>query len=169
MHINIECKATCTNIDAAEQKLLLANPVYKGEDHQIDTYYNTPIGRLKLREGTIENALIHYERSNTANTKQSNVILYQHQPNDNLKAILEKTLGVKIVVDKKRKIYFIDNVKFHFDRVEGLGTFIEIEAIAMHPEHTAPFLQQQCDYYVAFLGIQPDDFIAVSYSDMIVT
>jgi adenylate cyclase class IV len=32
-------------------------------------------------------------------------------------------------VDKKREIYFINNVKFHIDTVDGAGSFIEIEAI----------------------------------------
>lgn len=34
-----------------------------------------------------------------------------------------------VVVDKMREIYFIDNVKFYFDKVEGFGIFVEIEVI----------------------------------------
>ena len=123
--LNIEFKAKATNVAALEEILLQHNPLFIGEDHQIDTYFNVQTGRLKLREGNIENALIHYEREDTAGAKSSHVLLYQHQPDKTLKEILIKTLGIKAVVDKKRKIYFINNVKFHFDNVEGLGTFIE--------------------------------------------
>ncbi len=105
------------------------HPLFKGIDTQVDTYFNVPHGRLKLREGALENALIHCIRSNTANAKTSDVLLYQHQPYPPLKQILTKALGIKTIIRKSRKIYFIENVKFHFDEVENLGNFIEVEAI----------------------------------------
>jgi hypothetical protein len=52
-------------------------------------------GRLKLREGNIDHALIFYERQNTAGAKQSNVILYQHKPDAALKSILSAAVGDK--------------------------------------------------------------------------
>ncbi len=165
--LNIEFKARSTDIIAAEKILLTHNPKFIGEDHQVDTYFNVLFGRMKLREGNIENALIHYERENTAGSKSSQVILYQHQPDKNVKALLEKALGVKAVVDKRRKIYFIDNVKFHFDTVENLGTFIEVEAIDKDGSVSRERLQEQCDFYAAMFGIKQEDYMAVSYSDMI--
>jgi adenylate cyclase, class 2 len=167
MHINIECKVKAQNITLLQEKLKSLNPLYKGLDHQIDTYFNTNTGRLKLREGTIENALIHYVRSNTADAKQSDVLLYQHQPNATLKQILTTVNGVKVIVDKQRHIYFVDNVKLHFDTVAQLGTFVEIEAIQMEPHHTIQSLQEQCNWFINFLEIKPTDFIAQSYSDLI--
>ena len=128
-HLNIEFKAKTNNLDALIYKLLALNPKYIGEDHQKDTYYNVNIGRLKLREGNIENALIWYNREDKSGAKQSDILLYKHSPHEALKAILLKVNGVKVIVDKVRKIYFVDNVKFHFDTVKELGTFIEVEAI----------------------------------------
>lgn len=150
-----------------ESLLQQHNPVFIGEDHQTDTYFNVQAGRLKLREGNIENALIHYERENTAGSKSSHVLLYQHQPDKTLKEILIKTLGVKAVVDKRRKIYFINNVKFHFDTVDGLGTFIEVEAIDKDGSIGKEKLQAQCDEYAALFGVEANDYCSVSYSDMI--
>jgi predicted adenylyl cyclase CyaB len=167
--LNIEFKARSVDVIAAENILLQHNPLFIGEDHQIDTYFTVPNGRLKLREGNIENALIHYERENTAGSKSSQVLLYQHQPDETLKAVLTKALGIKAVVDKCRKIYFIENVKFHFDTVENLGTFIEVEAIDKDNTIGREKLQEQCDYYAALLHVGKDDFMAVSYSDMIMT
>ena len=165
--LNIEFKATTKNLAALEALLLQHNPLFFGEDHQIDTYFNVPVGRLKLREGNIENALIHYERENTAGAKSSHILLYQHQPDKTLKEILIKTMGIKAVVDKRRKIYFINNVKFHFDTVEGLGTFVEVEAIDKNGSIGKEKLQAQCDECAALLGIAAEDFCALSYSDMI--
>ena len=102
---NFEFKARVDDIDRYENKLLYLNPEFQGIDHQIDTYFSTSIGRLKLREGNIEHALIHYERGDTTGAKVSDIILYQHQPDPGLKNILIRQLGIKVVVDKKRKIY----------------------------------------------------------------
>ena len=165
--LNIEFKASTKKLAALETLLQQHNPVFIGEDHQIDTYFNVSLGRLKLREGNIENALIHYEREDTAGTKSSHVLLYQHQPDKALKEILIKTLGIKAVIDKRRKIYFIDNVKFHFDTVEGLGTFVEVEAIDKDGSIGKEKLQAQCDEYAALFNIDIADFCALSYSDVV--
>lgn len=167
--LNIEFKAVTNRLADLETLLLQHNPLFIGEDHQVDTYFNVAAGRLKLREGNIENALIHYEREDFAGAKSSHVLLYQHQPDKTLKEILIKTLGVKAVVDKKRKIYFINNVKFHFDTVEGLGTFVEVEAIDKDGLWGKEKLQQQCDQYAALFGFGAEDFCSVSYSDMILS
>lgn len=147
--------------------LMQQNADFKGTDHQVDTYFNVVSGRLKLREGNIENSLIYYERKNTVGPKTSNVILYKLNPDRNLKEILVKSLGVLTVVDKKRKIYFVDNVKFHLDEVIGLGNFVEIEAIDKENSIGKETLQKQCDFYMKLLAIKDRDLIEVSYSDLL--
>jgi len=165
--LNIEFKARAKDITAPETILQQHDPRFIGEDHQVDTYFNVQAGRLKLREGNIENALIHYEREDFAGAKSSHVLLYQHQPDKTLKEILVKTLGIKAVVDKRRKIYFINNVKFHFDTVDGLGSFVEVEAIDKDGTIGKEKLQAQCDEYAALLSIKPEDYCSLSYSDMV--
>ena len=165
--LNFEFKAGTNNLVGLEKKLLELNPVFIGEDHQTDTYFNVPTGRLKLREGNIENSLIYYERQNTAGAKQSDVLLYKHAPDKTLKDILVRTHGVKVIVEKTRKIYFMDTVKFHFDTIVGLGTFIEVEAIDNTGEIGIEQLKEQCDKYARFFEINDSDYIALSYSDLI--
>src|SRR5579871_172917 len=99
--VNFEFKAKAKNIHELENKLLELNPLFIGEDNQVDTYFNVANGRLKLREGNIENALIYYERENTGDAKQSDIILYQHKPDAALKEILIKVNGIKVIVSKK--------------------------------------------------------------------
>lgn len=165
-HLNIEFKAKTNDIKALEEKLLSLNPQFIGEDHQKDTYYNVNTGRLKLREGNIENALIWYQREDVSGAKQSDILLYKHAPDEALKNILIKLHGVKIIIDKIRKIYFVENVKFHFDRVEGLGTFVEVEAIDSTGEIGIEKLKEQCNFYINFFEIKTEDFMKKSYSDM---
>jgi adenylate cyclase class 2 len=166
--LNVEFKARLKSNAEAEQKLLTLNPVFIGEDHQTDTYFNVAEGRLKLREGNIENSLIWYKRENAADAKQSDIILYKHQPDEALKNILIKVHGIKVIVDKKRKIYFIENVKFHFDQVKELGEFMEVEAIDETGSIGKEKLREQCDFYASFFGVAAEDFLQYSYSDMLI-
>ena len=71
------------------------------------------------------------------------------------------------VVDKKREIYFIKNVKFHIDTVVGLGEFIEIEAIDMDGSIGKDKLDSQCKEYIKLLNIMDKDLISDSYGDLI--
>ncbi len=167
--VNFEFKAKVADVEMMEGRLKELNPRFVGEDHQTDTYFNVFTGRLKLREGNIENSLIFYERENAVGAKQSNILLYAHQPDKALKEILAKLHGILTIVNKNRRIYFIENVKFHFDRVPGLGTFIEVEAIDNDGTIGLEKLKEQCDEYAAFFAIKPSDYSAQSYSDMLLT
>lgn len=169
----IEIKARCADPLSIEAILKAQNAEFRGIDHQIDTYFRATTGRLKLREGNIENTLIYYNRPNQSGPKQSDVTLFKTPDEASaLKKILTDSMGILTVVDKRRSIYFIENVKFHIDEVLGLGYFVEIEAInseniieILSPET----LRKQCDYYIELFNIQKSDLLSNSYSDMILS
>ena len=163
----IEIKARCEDPRKIRQVLEKNKAEFKGIDHQVDTYFKVKEGRLKLREGNIENHLIHYFRGNQAGPKKSEVLLYKSTPDSSLKNILATSIGVLTVVDKKREIRFIDNVKFHIDVVEGLGNFIEIEAIDMDGSISEVKLLEQCQFYIRLFGVKDEDLLENSYSDML--
>ena len=73
--IIIEIKAVSSDLSGLRKKLDELNAEYKGVDHQIDTYFQVKEGRLKCRQGNIENTLIYYKRANQAGPKLSNVVL----------------------------------------------------------------------------------------------
>lgn len=166
-HLNVEIKARCAHLDEARKVLQELGADYKGTDHQTDTYFVVPNGRLKLRQGNIENALIFYHRENAASPKGSQVNMIQVQEGEALKSLLTEALGVKVEVKKSREIYFIDNVKFHLDQVYPLGTFAEIEAIDKAGTLGADHLLKQCEHYMQLLRIAPGDLLSHSYSDML--
>lgn len=167
VRLNIEIKASSDDHDSIRRVLSERGARHVGEDHQVDTYFNVPAGRLKLREGTIENSLIYYKRSDQAGPKRSDVLLVRLQPDPNLKDLLSASNGVKVVVDKRREIWFDDNVKIHLDRVESLGTFVEIEAIDADGTHSAETLEEQCTFFMDLFHIQAHDLIERSYSDLL--
>lgn len=166
-HLNIEIKAKTDNPEKIRNLLKSKKSYFKGIDHQVDTYFKVNFGRLKLREGNIETYLVFYNRQNQEGPKQSNVILFKTEPDSSLKDILLNSLGKLVVVDKKREIYFINNVKFHIDEVKGLGNFVEIEAIDDNGNIGKEKLFEQCNYYLNLFEIFEKDLISDSYSDLL--
>ena len=166
-HLNIEIKARCEDLDYVREMLENQQASFIGLDHQVDTYFKVNDGRLKLREGNIERALIHYNRQDKAGPKKSFVNLYKISSDTVLKEILTDSLGILIVVDKQREIYFIENIKFHVDVVEGLGHFVEIEAIDEDGTIGEEKLTQQCRTYMDLFHIQDEDLVQRSYSDLL--
>lgn len=166
-NLNVEIKARYENLDKGRAILKSKNAEFKGEDYQIDTYFNVPKGRLKLREGNIENGLIYYERPDTSSPKSSKFEKCDIDTSSNLKNVLANSLSVLRVVDKKREIYFLDNIKIHLDSLEGLGTFIEFEARKIHPKHTEKYLLDQVEKCLKLFEVNNSDLCTHSYSDMI--
>ncbi len=165
--INIEIKARTARAKEIRHYLLNNRADFKGTDIQTDTYFNVAYGRLKLREGNIENNLIFYDRNNQAGPKQSEFTLLAVEQPTLLKEILLAAIGEKVVVQKIREIYFIGNVKFHIDRIEGLGEFVEIEASNKSADLPVEVLQDQCTFYMRAFDIQENDLIEHSYSDLL--
>ena len=164
---NIEIKARSGNHDEIRNILKSRHAEFTGIDHQKDTYFKVNHGRLKLREGNIENHLIFYERENISGPKQAEIILFRSDPSSSLKVILERSLGLLVVVKKEREIYFIGNVKFHLDKVENLGEFVEIEAIDKDETIGRERLLEQCETFMELFKISKYDLIKSSYSDLL--
>ncbi len=166
-HVSIEIKARSNKHEKIREFLKSHNADFRGTDHQVDTYFKVGHGRLKLREGNIENYLIYYDRKNGTGPKQSDSILFKSTPGSPLKSILTKANGILSVVDKIREIYFMGNVKFHIDTVQNLGEFIEIEAIGDGEGIEKSKLLEQCNHYLKEFEIEKADIISGSYSDLL--
>lgn len=165
---NIEIKAKCFHPEKVEAFLLENGARFVGLDHQKDTYFQVPAGRLKLRQGNIENSLIFYNRPDQEGPKHSDFSLSKISDGPATEQVLTRALGIKVIVEKHRKIFYIGNVKFHLDEVPGLGSFVEIEAGNLaDPSKTLADLQEQCAFYMRAFLVQESDLIHHSYSDMI--
>ena len=163
---SIEIKAACSDLNRIEKILVEKEAEFLGIDHQIDTYFHIQHGRMKLRDRNIENYLIHYIRADHEGPKKSIITIFKNTPQSSLKSLLEKGLGVLTIIDKERKIYFIENVKFHLDKVENIGTFIEIEALDKKDLFSELELKSQCEKYMALFEIKESDLVSHSYSDL---
>lgn len=163
--VNFEFKARLRDESRVRAALKQLRARYVGTDHQVDTYFHVPNGRLKVREGKIENALIFYQRSNSPRPRRSSIELMLLRRGNALRAILSGALRPRVVVDKKREIYFVGNVKIHLDRVRGLGKFLEVEAITRTGRLNRA--RGQALRFRKLFGIAPGDIVAQSYSDLV--
>ncbi len=127
---NIEFKTRLVDWDAARRIAAAVATSSLAVEHQTDTYFVAANGRLKLREIERRGAwLIGYERPDGHETRGSDYRLIPiYEPAD-LKAALATTLGIRVIVRKRREIYLVDNVRIHLDQVEDLGEFLEFEAV----------------------------------------
>ena len=163
---DIEIKAVCDHQDHVRAFLKSTGARFGGIDEQTDVYFKTNNGRLKLRKGTIEGALVFYKRENIKGVKISEYTLYESKDPEQLESILRETLGVLVEVVKTREMYFIDNVKFNIDSVQGLGEFVEIEAMTENRDDFES-LKSTVQYYLDEFKISPEDIQSHSYSDLL--
>jgi len=133
---------------------------------QVDWYFVTPKGRLKLRQangGTGE--LIFYVRPTRRGHRLS---VWGRSPVPDVSAtrsVLAKALGEATSVRKTREVWLFRNARIHLDRVTTLGTFLEIEVIVSHGARQATALMDQL---TGTLGLSKSALIGGSYADLTV-
>ena len=133
---------------------------------QLDTYFNVPQGRLKLREiDTHKAELIYYERSDLAESRYSNYQVCDIPEPIVFKQIATMAMGVKGVVEKQRELWMFGDTRIHLDEVKKLGQFVELETV-IH-DQTEEQAQREHQLVKDTLGIKEDDLVAGSYSDMV--
>ena len=79
---------------------------------------------------------------------------------------LADVLGVRVVVEKARRLLLYENVRIHLDRVAGLGDFVELEALVTGPGGPAAERPKVAELRAA-LGIADDHLVARSYADLL--
>lgn len=128
---NIEIKYRITFVTSLYGYLMTLDEIEKiWTRHQEDTYYHISTGRLKLRKDHVGKAqLIYYIRPDSDQPRACDYSLYPTDQPRILDGLLQKALGKKLVVHKKRTLLMFRNVRVHLDTVEGLGDFLELESV----------------------------------------
>ena len=160
----LELKAKIESIEVFRKRLEDLNAKFVGIFQQNDTYFNSPKGKLKLREvkGEKKATLIYYERENVIEPKKSNVVILEIPESKSLKMFFERAFGKKIEVKKTREIYMYRGTQIHLDKVKDLGTFIEFELKIKDLKENQKILKQ----LMKNLKIQEKNLLKGSYSDM---
>lgn len=158
-------KARLKDFSKVETLLNNMNSTYIGLDEQTDYYFETNKGKLKLRQGTIENLITHYERVVEAGIEKT--IVYKYDKDPSAEQITRFRQGKKLIgiVEKTRKIYTLNNLKIHLDKMRDGQCFLEIEAIDLENTFTDNELVNQCMELQSKLEISDDDLIMTGYLD----
>jgi predicted adenylyl cyclase CyaB len=134
---------------------------------QIDTFFNIPKGRLKLREFTDGPAeLIFYERPDQAGPKPSSYIRLPIVSPKSLHEALSGVLGVRGVVEKRREVLRVGQTRIHLDEVQALGSFLELEVVLREsqPDAEGEVIAEQL---LRELGLRTDCLVSAAYIDLL--
>jgi homotetrameric cytidine deaminase len=164
---NVELKARDRNPARTLALALEAGAEDLGEITQRDTYFSGARERLKLREQEPgESELIAYGRPDETEARVSE---YRRVPVSDAKALreaLDAGLGTLVVVDKRRRALLWDDVRIHLDEVDGLGSFLELEAVA--PEGSDLSAERaKVERLRGELGVDDGNLVATGYSDLL--
>ena len=163
MYKDYTIKARISSSSLFEHKLNQLRSTFLGVDQQTDTYFETTIGKLKLREGTIENLITHYERKAVQGAEKTTVFRYDVNPTKEDIEKLKSSHQQLGVIKKERKIYFLDHIKVHLDKLPNGEEFIELEAIDRLNQFTDEELKQQCLDLKNRLGISESEVMQTGY------
>ena len=169
MQRNYELKARLADREGAYARALPLATAPIEVIRQKDTYFAVPTGRLKLRviDGT-RAELIFYMRPDDASPK---LCLYRRVPLDDeypMAAILSAQFGLRSTVVKERTVLLAGDTRIHFDRVEGLGDFLELE-VMLAGDAVEEYGRARANELISIIGVAPSSFVAGSYADLLAT
>jgi len=164
---NVELKAVRKNLAADRARCRKLGAEFAGRLTQRDTYFKVERGRLKLREQRPGEAqLIAYLRPDESRARICDYRLVSAPQPAALRAALASCLGVVAEVRKIRELYLYRGVRIHLDRVRGLGSFIEFEAVVT-PGRTARWGRRMIRELSEAFEIDADDTVPDSYVDLV--
>jgi adenylate cyclase class 2 len=165
---NLELKAVDTDPDGSLRVCAELGAEDIGLLHQEDTYFKVPRGRLKLRrEGEATAQLIAYERPDVPGQKESRYRIVAVADAAGLEEALAGSLGISAVVRKSRRLFLLEGVRIHLDNVDGLGSFIEFEAVADPGDGDLTRFEARLADLRRSFGIADPDLVRGSYCDLI--
>jgi homotetrameric cytidine deaminase len=163
---NVEVKARDPDPDATLAAALGHGASDEGVLHQRDVYFRAQTGRLKLRIEPDRAQLIAYRRADAATARLSEYHLVDVPDPDALTAALVATLGITVEVVKRRHLLLWHDVRIHLDDVDGLGRWVELEAVAPHTSDLADEHMKVAELRDV-LGIGDERVVAEGYAAML--
>jgi homotetrameric cytidine deaminase len=167
--INIELKARDPDPSGTAACCLALGASDQGVLAQSDTYFAARRGRLKLRveQGALGGELIAYRRDDSPEAVESGYVLAAVAAPQELAEALDAALGTVVVVSKLRRLFLWEGVRIHLDDVEGLGNFVEFEAVLPEAGDVAT-ARSKVDRLRAELGISDEALVSVGYADLLI-
>jgi predicted adenylyl cyclase CyaB len=163
---NVEVKRRVDDLAALRPRVIAlgARSVWRRE--QIDRYYELDgVRRLKLRTWPGGAELIRYDRPETRGVRPSDYEITRVRDGEAGACLVPKGSPL-VTVRKRRELLLLDNVRFHLDDVDDLGTFLEIEAV-LDDDHDQATCEASVRGIMEALGLQERDLVRASYGEML--
>ena len=164
---NVEIKARVADLAEVESRLAGLDAAGPVSLEQEDVFYDCTQGRLKLRrldDGTGE--LIAYERPDRPGPATSRYVRYPTRDPALLAELLGTALGERGVVRKRRRLFTVGRTRVHLDRIEGLGSFVELEVV-LDDEQSEAEGERIARELMKALGIREDQLVDAAYVDLL--
>lgn len=128
---NIEIKYRIAEPEQLRELLIALPEVEFIHRHrQVDTYFRSETGRLKIREEDERPVfLIRYFRKDIDTPRVSDYSLTEISDLRKTLKIYTDRYGLLARVEKWRELFMFRNVRIHLDEVTDLGWFLEFEAV----------------------------------------
>lgn len=166
--VNVELKARDPDPAATAARCLALGAQDRGLLVQRDTYFAGRHGRLKLREqGEAGDELIAYRRPDAGEPTESTYVRAAVADAEALSEALDSALGTVVLVAKRRRLFIWENVRIHLDDVDGLGTFLELEAVVALDGSDRAGARAKVAHLRHELAIEDGSLLAAGYSDLL--
>lgn len=162
---NVECKYELRDPPLAKVLAHSLKATRIATLRQTDTYYKLADGRLKKRltDGQpVE--YIFYHRENEAKARLSRFTIYS--ATEAAKYFGASEPPAWVVVHKTRELYMLGGVRIHIDHVEGLGHFLEFEALVSPQQNLVKCYEAVHQLHEAFAPALGGP-LSTSYADML--
>ena len=192
-NLELKVRGDPARLADARARLAAAGVPARPALRQVDTYFDVPHGRLKLREIVPADAdadadadaavlptaeLIAYARPDDPAARWS---AYHLAPvpaaaAPAVRATLAAALGVRTVLVKRRQVAIVGRTRVHLDLVDGLGAFIELETVlgddgsaGTDADAVGTTAAAELAAVAALVGLDPagDGVVAGSYADLL--
>ena len=164
---NIEIKARVDSLETLARRTAALATEGPFEIAQDDTFFRCETGRLKLRAfSATDGELIFYRRANQQGPKESFYILTPTPSPDTLRESLTLAYGQVGRVVKHRTLYRVGRTRVHLDRVQGLGTFMELEVVLEQGEPSEAGVVE-VRKLMDTLGVDSSRLLEAAYVDLL--
>jgi adenylate cyclase class IV len=164
---NLERKFRCGNLAAAELAARGMGATDRGVIHQRDLFFEAPHARLKLRAiaGREAAELISYRRADSHDARISDYVLAPVMNAEAVMAVLTHALGRPRELAKVRHLFIYKATRIHIDKVDGAGTFVELETVLSKGGPSAEEAERELAEVVAALGLS--EAVPEAYVDLL--
>ena len=148
-----ELKVRIHDYKKVEENLKRLGAKFSEEIDVVDTYFNPPKGEvLKITEDDKGDFLVNLK------SKDGKFEIVKYEKIDNVEEVkkeLSEKFGVKCVLKKKRRFWYLEDFMININLIEDVGEFLIVECENPTPE-----------IITEKLGIKNPEFITVSFDEL---